>query len=88
MSRAEWDHSIVAATIRLCGRFAPNRPKRPVNRQKLGNNDDTRRDLARAIDRGLRELPVLPTDYLEGSEDSHEAAPPPTVNTDVRIVRG
>ena len=57
--RAESDHSIVAATIRLCGRFAPNRPKRPANRhpridrQMLVNNSDIRRDLARAIDNEL-----------------------------------
>ena len=63
----ESDHSIVAATIRLRGRFAPNRPKRPanrhprINRQILVNNGDIRRDFARAIDNGLRESPVSPT---------------------------
>ena len=67
ISRAEWDHSIVAATIRLHGRFAPNHPKRPasrhprIDRRKLVNKDDTRRHLARVIDSELRESPVSPT---------------------------
>ena len=73
VSRAESDHSIVAATIRLLGRFAPNRPKSPANRQpridrqKLVNDIDIRRDLARAIDNELRESPMPPTgevDYM------------------------
>ena len=71
MSRAESDHSIVADTIRLRGRFAPNRPKRLANRhpridrQVLVNNSDIRRDLARAIDNELRESPVSPTDEVD-----------------------
>ena len=71
VSRAESDHSIVAATIRLRGRFAPNRPKRPANRQPridrqmLVNNSDVRRDLARAIENELRESPVSPTGEVD-----------------------
>ena len=67
VSRAESDHSIVAATIRLRRRLAPNRPKRPANRhpridrQMMVNNSDIRRDLARANDNELRESPVSPT---------------------------
>ena len=71
VSRAESDHSIVAATIRLRGRFAPNRSRRPANRhpridrQMLVNNSDVHRDLARAIDNELRESPVSPTGEVD-----------------------
>ena len=71
VSRAESDHSIVAATIRLRGRFAPNRPRRPANRhtridrQMLVNSSDVPRDLARAIDNELRESPVSPTGEVD-----------------------
>ena len=71
MSRAESNHSIVAATIRLHGRFAPNRPRRPANRhtridrQMLVNNSDVLRDLARAIDNELRESAVSPTGEVD-----------------------
>ena len=104
VSRAESDHSIVAATIRLRGHFAPNRPKRPANhhpridRQILVNNSDIRRDLARAIDNELRESPVSPTGEVDCIVSTFTEkvlrtatrllAPPLTSNTDARMVCG
>ena len=103
VSRAESDHSIVAATIRLRGRFAPNRPIRPANRhlridrQKLVNNDGTRRDLARAIDSELRESTVSLTGEVDNMvsmftekvlRTATRLLPTPPANTDVRIVCG
>ena len=70
-ARADSDHNILYATVRLSGRFTPNRHVRtikqirPFNRQKFRSDEDCRHQVVEQILSKLSFLPSQPSSTSE-----------------------